>query len=217
VPDATILPERSGAVVETFTGDWLPPVSASPILLEMNPRSWIPAIVRVRPERTFRFGYRTLDPAPPRDSDVMLTTAVRNAGAELLSRGGSELELLVPWQTLVYGVIRRDVDESVSVTIRRTEQGFDLQVECEPIHSHGAHAAGIGGVLMLAALVWLTVGWVDGIVPGFTTLAAGGLLADVTRVRAFELLERRVRALTADLGEALWPGVAAEIVEGERR
>ena len=60
---------------------------------------------------------------------------------------------------------------------------------------------------------WLTVGWVDGIVPGFTTLAAGGLLADVTRVRAFELLGRRLKALTADLGDSLCPGVAAEIVE----
>jgi len=192
-------------------------VTHSRILPEMNPRSWIPAIIRARPERIFQFAYRTLDPVPPLDFDVTLTAAVRSAGADVLNGGGSAWELLVPWRTLVYGVIRRDVDESASVTIRQTERGFELQVECDPTQTHGAHAAGIGGVLLLAALVWLTVGWVDGIVPGFTTLAAGGLLADVTRVRAFELLERRLRALTADLGDALWPGVAAEIVEAGGR
>jgi hypothetical protein len=60
--------------------------------------------------------------------------------------------------------------------------------------------------------VWFVGGWSAGLVPGFTAALAGGLWADVARVMALDVLERRLRRLTEDLGSALWPGVPAQVL-----
>jgi hypothetical protein len=66
-------------------------------------------------------------------------------------------------------------------------------------------------VLVLATAVWFVGGWSAGLVPGLTTALAGGLWADVARVIALDVLERRLRRLAEDLGSALWPGVPAQV------
>jgi len=120
--------------------------------------------------------------------------------------------IMIPWRTMVYGLIRRDVEETVFATILHTDGGWELVVRCEPVETHRAHAAGAGGVLAMAGLVWLTVGWANGIVPGFTTVLAGGLWADVARTMSLDVLDRRIRRLCEDLGSALWPGVPAQVL-----
>jgi hypothetical protein len=112
----------------------------------------------------------------------------------------------------VYGIIRRDVDEELSLTLGRTDEGWELGLRCEPLATHGAHAAGAGGVLLVAATVWLATGWGTGVIAGLTTLLAGGLWADATRVMAMTRLESRLRRLIEDLGLALWPGVPAQVL-----
>jgi len=179
--------------------------------------SRLPEIIRARPKRTIVFVYRTMEPTPAPDLGIPLATAIRSAGARDDGAAGPVRRLELPWQTLVYGFIRRDVDETVLLEVRAREaDSSEVRVECEPLQIHSAHAAGIGGVLLLAVLVWLTVGWIEGIVPGLTTLAAGALLSDVTRVRALEVFERRLRTFTVDIGDRLWPGAPAEIVGGGR-
>jgi hypothetical protein len=138
--------------------------------------------------------------------------ALRAAGARLDDANPEGWEITLPWRTLVYGLIRRDVEETASIGLTSGPEFSELLVRCEPVHTHSAHAAGAGGVLVLAAAVWFLGGWSAGLVPGFTTALAGGLWADVARVMALDVLERRLRRLAEDLGSALWPGVPAQVL-----
>lgn len=125
--------------------------------------------------------------------------------------------IMVPWRTMVYGFIGREVEEGATVTLRTAPMGWEMILRCEPVQTHNAHAAGAGGALLMAAAVWLTTGWTRGIVPGITTAVGVGLWADVARVLALDVLERRLRRLSEDLGSALWPGVSAQILPPPRR
>lgn len=113
---------------------------------------------------------------------------------------------------MVYGVIRRDVEETATLVLASGTDSWDLVVRCEPVHTHNAHAAGAGGVLVMAAAVWFAGGWTGGFLPALTTILAGGLWADTARAMALDVLERRLRRLTEDLGTALWPGVPAQVL-----
>jgi hypothetical protein len=141
-----------------------------------------------------------------------LTEALTTAGVYDVRRAGRSFRGRLAWRTLVYGLIRREVDETVAVSVHTTGERWELGLDCRPDATHAAHAAGAGGVLLLSATVWLATGWSAGVVPGVTTAIAGGLWADVARVMALAVLERRLRRLAEDLGSALWPGVPAQIL-----
>jgi hypothetical protein len=90
---------------------------------------------------------------------------------------------------------------------------WELRVDCLPLETHSAHAAGFAGVLFVAASVWIASGIATGVVGALATILAGALLVEVTRQWAFDALARRLRLLAQDVGSALWPGRPAQIVE----
>ena len=125
---------------------------------------------------------------------------------------GQPLGAEVPWQTLVYGLVRREVDEQVILELMHDPEGWELRVSCLPLETHAAHAAGAGGVALFAAAVLLIVGWPGGLLPAFATALAGGLWADWVRVVAMQRLEQRLRDLTESVGLALWPDSPATLL-----
>ncbi len=178
----------------------------------MSWRRALPALLRAAPERTLAVRYRTPWPTPPRDTEQIIEGVLRAAGVHGFSVSEGQWAGTVPWRTMVYGIIGRDVDERIAVLVVQAAEGWELAIDCRPDATHAAHAAGAAGVIAMAVAVWLSGGWVDGLLPGITTAIGGGLWADVTRSMALQLLERRLRRLAGDLGSALWPGVPAQIL-----
>jgi len=177
-------------------------------------RGWIPEIARRDPARTIRCTYRVFG-ASLQFSVESLRQALHASGVSWERTGDLQWEIELPWRTMVFGLIRRDVDERLTARIGGDPQGAALVIECLPAATHGAHAAGLAGVMVFAVLAWIASGWLNGIPAGLTTLVAGGLWADTTREMGMRVLERRIRRLTEDLGTALWPGVPAETSDGD--
>ncbi len=150
--------------------------------------------------------------AEPRDPTMTVPGALRRAGAQLVDSGDRGWEILVPWRTLVYGFVRRDVDEQALLALVSTEEGWELRLECLPLQTHAAHAAGAAGVAMMTMAAWFIGGWGDGLLPAFAVAAAGGLWADWTRVTAFRAFELRLRGLVEDVGLELWPSAPAQLL-----
>jgi hypothetical protein len=140
-----------------------------------------------------------------------MADALHRCGVRSWERQQLTWQLSLPWRTMVYGVIPRDVDETVAVHLAQGSGGWELHLRCLPLQTHGAHAAGAGGVAVMAVALWLIGGWTAGLLSGFTAALAGGLLAEVTRVTAMGTLDRRLRMLIEELGLELWPEVPAEL------
>jgi len=177
----------------------------------MRVRLWIPEIARRSPRRQVVLRYRVLAPVLPHCLEA-LPSALRAAGVAWKRTAETQWELNLEWRTMVLGVVRRDVEESVKASIVSDAGASELRLECRPVETHGAHAAGFAGVVVLAVTAWVAGGWSAGIPAGFTTAVAGGLWADTMREMAFRVLERRLCRLTEDLGIAVWPGVPGEMV-----
>jgi len=172
---------------------------------------WLPEIIRSRPARPLDYSYRVPAAAQLGDPIGQMAEALNRCEVQNWAREQMTWELIFPWRTMVYGVIPRDVDESATVHLTRESETWELRLQCLPLQSHGAHAAGAGGVAVMAVALWLIGGWTTGLLPGLATALAGGLLADVTRVTALGALDRQLRMLTEDLGLELWPGIPAEL------
>jgi hypothetical protein len=157
------------------------------------------------------FAYRVASPSLPIDAEDRLREAVTGAGLDLKPGAGPPWELALPHTTRVYGVIGREVDESVELRLSASHDGHALVLSCRPDESHAAHAAGLAGVLVLAATLWLVGGLTGGILPAVTAIVAGWLVVEVTRQWAMDALERRLRALVHGIGGAIWSGAPAEI------
>ena len=178
----------------------------------MVQRQWLPELMRRRPRRRLVCTYRTFSarslPFPAEAMEQALRASRVGSWRRLTdSRWQSALQ----WRTLVYGLIRRDVDEDVAIEVTRLLDGWQLEVSCTPVETHAAHASGAAGVLVLSALVWLTGGWLTGGAAGMTTVLAGLLWTDATRTVALQAPERRLRVLAEDVGWALWPEVPAQV------
>lgn len=183
----------------------------------MGVARWLPAAMRRRPERILRYGYR-LDGTVglPGGVGARVDEALRAAGLRARLCGDLTWELSLPWRALVFGCIPREVDERVVVRVTEVAGGLELGLECAPEETHDAHAMGMAAVLVLAVVVWLTCGWVEGLAAGLTTGVAGGVWADWAREMSLTVLGRRLRRLTWDLGAAAWPGVPARMVDHTR-
>ncbi len=173
----------------------------------------IPTVARAEPEERFAFRYAALVPALPPGAETVVAEVLAGIRGARATRtpGGWTLEL--PWTTRVFGAIPREVDETVMVKLGLDHEGAHVAVGCTPRSTHGAHAAGLAGVIALAAGFWFAAG----VPAALTTLAGGWLLVTFTRELAFQGLERRLRRLTEDLGTALWPGVPAQLLPLPRR
>ena len=162
------------------------------------------------------FVYQVPPSALPMDAGDRIRNAVRGAGLELDHDGGPPWSLLLPHSTRVYGVVGREVDETIEFRLSASDQGQALIISCRPDESHAAHAAGLAGVLVLAATLWIVGGFVAGILPAVTAVLAGWLVVEVTRQWAMDGLERRLRSLLEVVGTTIWPGVPAEILQNSK-
>ena len=174
---------------------------------------WIPEMARRRPARILELRYQVSADSPPRDPERFVGKAIHAAG---LTASGSAVDgwrLSLPSRTRVYGVITREIDESVELRLQNGPDTWELTLRCEATETHAAHAAGLAGVMMVAVAVWIAGGLVGGALAAATTIIAGSLLVEVTRQWAFDALDRSLRRLVGDVGRALWPRTPAQVVE----
>jgi hypothetical protein len=175
---------------------------------------WIPEMARKEPERSLAVAYQVPVNVPPVDVEQRIAEVLRAAALTATRQNASTWRAALPWRTRVFGLIPRDVDEVVNLCLVRRPDLWELIVSCRPMQTHNAHAAGLAGIVFMAASVWIATGWTAGVLPAVTTILAGGLLVEVTRQWALNALEKRLRLLASDAGRALWPGRPAQIVDG---
>ncbi len=188
------------------------------ILPRMAMSRWIPEELRARPARPIELHYLAVAPGVPANAAAVLEEAALAAGLILLSTSGQTWSLGLPWRTSVYGLIGRDVVETVSVELEADRgRGVGVRLRCLPTATHNAHAAGLGGVLAFAVAGWLLGGLLTGIPVGLTALAGGWLWVTFTRQLALQSLERRLRHVADLLGSAVWPGVPAQLLPPPQR
>lgn len=173
---------------------------------------WLPEIVRNRPSAPLVLRWLVAGDVAPRPPEPTIVTAVRHAGVRLVDAGPEAWMLQIPWQTLVYGLVRREVDERARLELSKNGDGWELRLTCLPVETHSAHAAGAAGVVLMSMAAWLIGGWTGGLLPALATGLAGGMWADATRVVALGRLELRLRRLVEDLGLALWPDTPARLL-----
>ncbi|HOC44343.1 MAG TPA: hypothetical protein PKJ99_15110 [Thermoanaerobaculales bacterium] len=173
---------------------------------------WLPEIVRRAPAAPLVLRWIAAANEVPAEANPTVANEIRRFGARLLDADPGRWQLLLPWQTLVYGLVGREVDEQVTVEILDDAESRELRVTCLPVETHAAHAAGAGGVALIAIAVWLIGGWSGGLLPCLAALLAGGLWADFTRAVAMQRLEQRLRDLAEAAGLALWPDAPAQLL-----
>ena len=190
------------------------PVERTPHTPSMSRFSfWLPELARKKPEKSLVFSYQVPAGEPPVEVEQRVGEALRTSALTATRDNNTAWRTILPWQTRVFGLIPRDVDEDVTLHLLHHPDLWELRVDCHPLETHGAHAAGFAGVLFVAASVWIASGISTGVVPSLAAILAGTLLVEVTRQWAFDALARRLRHLAEDVGSALWPGRPAQIVE----
>jgi hypothetical protein len=173
---------------------------------------WLPETIRAAPSAPLVLRWTTTAESVPDDAASIVAGEIRGSGARLVMAEAGRWDTEVPWQTLVYGLVRREVDEQAALELVQDPEGWQLRVSCLPVETHAAHAAGAGGVALIAAAVWLIGGWTGGLLPALATALAGGLWTDATRNVALQRLEQRLRDLTESVGLALWPNAPAQLL-----
>jgi len=169
--------------------------------------NWLPDMARKQPRRTLQLSYQVPTAPAPDTTDATVAAALHGIGLQATGSAVEGWNLSLPGQTRVYGLIPRELDESVDFSLSSGSEYSQLVVRCHPVETHAAHAAGLAGVLVLAAAIWIA----GGLLAAVTTVIAGSLLVEVTRHWAFDALEQQLRRLASDVGSALWPGQPAQI------
>ena len=173
--------------------------------------NWLPDMVRKQPRRTLQLSYRVAKAPGPDTTDATVVAALDGSGLQATGSAVEGWNLSLPGRTRVFGLIPRELDESVELRLSSGQEYSQLVLRCHPVETHAAHAAGLAGVLVLAAAIWIAGGLAGGLLPAVTTVIAGGLLVEVTRHWAFDSLEQQLRRLAHDVGSVLWPGQPAQI------
>jgi hypothetical protein len=179
----------------------------------MSPLSdWLPEMARNEPTGTISVAYQVPAERFPADVDRAIIEVLHAASLTSNRVGPSSWKVLLPWQTRVFGLISREVDEELEIHLFRRPDLSEVVISCKPKETHAAHATGVAAMLFIAASVWIAGGLTAGLAAAATTVVAGALVVEVTRQWAFEALERRLRRLAGDVGSALWPGRPAQLV-----
>lgn len=167
----------------------------------------LPELVRRAPSSTLRTAVRVPVSGVPGDVDDRLADAANVLGLRnLLVEARCRYTVELPWRTHVYGVFGARVTETVVVTISTTALDACLRLECVPLGTHEAHAAGAAGVLAVAAVFGIGTSPVVGLLPAATLVIGGGLWTDATRTMALAALERQLEQVATELASAVWPG-----------
>lgn len=174
--------------------------------------TWLPELARKEPGKNFILSFQVPAEELPANPEQKVSEALQTSELTATGENASKWRTILPWRTMVFGLIPRDVDEDVTFHLVQHPDLSELRVNCHPVETHGAHAAGFAGVLFLAASVWIASGIAAGLVAALATILAGTLVVEVTRQWAFDALERRLRLLAEDVGNGLWPGRPAQIV-----
>ena len=174
--------------------------------------AWFPELARKKPGKDLVLSYQVPAGDSPVDAEQKIGEALRTSELTATRDNTSTWRTIIPWRTRVFGLIPRDVDEEVTFHLEQHPDHWELRVNCYPLETHGAHAAGFAGVLFLAASVWIASGIATGLVAALATILAGTLVVEVTRQWAFDALERRLRIFAKEVGSALWPGRPAQII-----
>lgn len=174
---------------------------------------WLPELARKTPGKDLTLSYQVPAGVSPVDAENRIVEALRRSELAATRDNPSTWRTIIPWRTRVFGLIPRDVDEDVTFHLEQHPDHWELRVNCHPLETHGAHAAGFAGVLFLAVSVWIASGILTGMVAALASILAGTLIVEVTRQWAFDALESRLRIFAQDMGSALWPGLPAQIVE----
>ena len=167
---------------------------------------WIPVPMRAAPPELLLVRYAVPGRPVPLDAGARIRAALPRR-----LRPGDTAAGPVPacleWdvETMVYGLIRREVTERVDLVLRPGPPAA-LEVRCHPRAVHEAHAAGLAGVMALAA-----AGLLAGPQAAASVLLAGSFVAVYARELAVLALEGRLRRVAERLGEAVWPGTPAEV------
>ena len=175
----------------------------------------LPELARKEPGKDLVVSYQVPGGDLPEDLDRRIGEALRASALTATRENMSTWRANLPWRTRVFGLVLRDVYEELVFHLEQHPDLWELRVNCYPLETHSAHAAGFAGVLFLAASVWIASGIATGGVAALATILAGILVVEVTRQWAFDALESRLRTLAKDVGSALWPGRPAQIVELE--
>lgn len=167
----------------------------------------LPELVRRAPSGTLRAAIRVPVSGVPGDVDDRLADAAAVLGLrDLRVEARCRYTVELPWKTHVYGVLGARVTETVVVTITTTALDGCLKLECVPLRTHDAHAAGAAGVLAFAAAFGVGTYPAVGLMPAATLVVGGGLWTDATRTMAMTALERRLEQVATELASAVWPG-----------
>jgi len=126
--------------------------------------SWIPELARRKPGKNLILSYQVPAGVPPVDVEKRVEEALRSSGLATTRDSASSWRTTLSWQTRVFGLIPRDVDEDVALHLEQHPDLWELRVDCHPLETHGAHAAGFAGVLFVAASVWIASGIATGVV-----------------------------------------------------
>jgi hypothetical protein len=172
---------------------------------------FLPEILRHSPARPVAVSFRVFAPGPVGVEPDVFERHLAELGLRPSRRSEGRWHVPFDSKTMVYGAIRRDVDETVEIAVVTRPDGGELLCSCLPIQTHNAHAAGAGGAIAAGALVWVVGGWMAGAAPGITTTVAGLLLADGARELAMAALERRLGEMAADIGSMLWPELPTQV------
>jgi hypothetical protein len=169
-------------------------------------------MARSEPSRSISVTYQVPAEAFPVDFDRTVVEVLHASSLAAVRCGTSSWTVHLPWQTRVFGLIPREVDEKLQIHLCRRPDLCEVVVSCKPLDTHSAHASGLAAVLFIAASVWIASGLVAGLAASITTVLAGALVVEFTRQWAFDALEKRIRYLAGDVGSGLWPGRPAQIV-----
>jgi hypothetical protein len=171
----------------------------------MASERWLPEIIRRAPERELVVTFQSPLVRSLPYLEEQLAEALHAAHLSWQRAPDGSWQVMLPWPTMVLGIIPRQLEEQVEIRVIAPGKGQGLRLSCRPCRTHDAHAAGVVAVLALAVLAWLIGGWSAGLPASLTTLVAGGIGADLVRHQAIKALERRLQRLAEDLGLAIWP------------
>lgn len=117
----------------------------------------------------------------------------------------------MPWTARAFGVIGREVEEKIDLSVSSSAQGAWVACRCDWTETHQVHAVSVASAAGLAGLALVALGLPGGVLPAATVAVGGFVVADVGRAVDRARLTAQLRIIAVELGQRLWPGAPHEI------